>query len=335
MEIAELNKKISEKNFDNVYFFFGDESYLKDFYIGKIINSVVGDGMEAFNLSEYKNSITSEELTDTVEQPPVMGEYKVVYLNELNVFKGDSKLRDKLLEVLSDIPPFCMLIIREESTDSKTKLGKSLQEKASCVKCEYPSDSDMRAFVIREFKNRGKAISPQLAEYFILNSERKMYTVINTIDAICAYLYDREEVTKQAVDTFLVQSMETVVYNLSEFIVTKDFENAYKLLNKLKLTQTKNPPQALFSLISRHIMGIYITYLAQKSTINDNETAMLLGPRTQSFVVKKYQRQLRNVNVSKLPQIVKFCADNDYKLKNSLISDPYLPIYELFAYFKD
>ena len=134
MGIAELNKKISEKNFDNVYFFFGDESYLKDFYIGKIINSVVGDGMEAFNLSEYKNSITSEELTDTVEQPPVMGEYKVVYLNELNVFKGDSKLRDKLLEVLSDIPPFCMLIIREESTDSKTKLGKSLQEKASCVK---------------------------------------------------------------------------------------------------------------------------------------------------------------------------------------------------------
>ena len=128
MEISELNKKISNKEFDNVYFFFGDESYLKDFYIGKIIKSTVEEGMEAFNLSEYKNSITSEELADTVEQPPVMGEYKVVYLNELNVFKGDSKLRDKLLEVICDIPPFCILIIREENIDAKTKLYKKLLE---------------------------------------------------------------------------------------------------------------------------------------------------------------------------------------------------------------
>ena len=264
-----------------------------------------------------------------------MGEYKVVYLNELNVFKGDSKLRDKLLEVICDIPPFCILIIREENIDAKTKLYKKLLEVACHVKCEYPSDSDMRAFIVREFKNRGKVISPQLAEYLVSQSDKKMYTIVNTIDAICAYLYDREEVTKQAVDTFVVQSMETVVYNLSEFIVTKDFENAYKLLNKLKLNQSKNPPQALFSLVSRHIMGIYITYLAQKGGLSDSETASLIGPKIQSFIVKKYQRQLKNINVSKLPQIVQFCAENDYKLKNGLISDPYLPIYELFAFFKD
>lgn len=333
MEIAQLNKKISEKEFENVYFFFGDEEYLKDFYIQKIIKSTVSEGMEAFNLSEYKNSITIDGLKDTVEQPPVMGEYKVVYLNELNIFKSDAKLRDKLSEMLDDIPDFCILIIRETNTDSKTKLGKKLQSKACCVKCEYPSDNDMRAFVIREFKKREKTISPQIAEYFVLNSEKKMYTVINTVEEVTAYLYDSTEVTKRALDNFLSPSMETVVYNLSDFIVTKDFEKAYELLNKLKLTQTKNPPQSLFSLISRHILGLYITFLAQKGGINDTETAMLIGPRTQSFVVKKYQRQLRNINVEKLPDIVNFCAESDYKLKNGLVSDPYLPIYELFAYF--
>lgn len=333
MEIAQLNKKISQKEFENVYFFFGEEEYLKDFYIQKIIKSTVPEGTEAFNLSEYKNSLTHEELTDTTEQPPVMGDYKVVYLNGLNIFKSDAKLRDTLTEMLDDIPDFCILIIREESSDAKTKLGKKLQEKACCVKCEYPSDSDMRAFVVREFKKRGKTISPQIAEYFVLNSEKKMHTVINTIEETTAYLYDVAEVSKKALDNFLVQSSETVVYNLSDFIVTKDFDKAYELLNKLKLTQTKNPPQTIFSLISRHILGLYITSLAQKGGINDAETAMLIGPRTQSFVVKKYQRQLRNVNAEKLPQIVNFCAENDYKLKNGLLPDPYLPIYELFALF--
>lgn len=333
MEIAQLNKKISQKEFDNAYFFFGDEEYLKDFYIQKIIKSTVPDGTEAFNLSEYKTSVTHEELSDTVEQPPVMGDYKVVYLNELNIFKNDAKFRDTLTEILDDIPDFCILIIRETNTDSKTKLGKKLQTSACCVKCEYPSDSDMRAFVVREFKKRGKSIAPNLAEYFVLNSEKKMHTVMNTIEETTAYLYDVNEVSKKALDNFLVQSMETVVYNLSDFIVTKDFEKAYGLLNKLKLTQTKNPPQSLFSLISRHILGLYITFLAQKSGIGDNETAMLIGPRTQSFVVKKYQKQLRNIDAEKLAQIVNFCAENDYKLKNGLVSDPYLPIYELFALF--
>ncbi len=333
MEIAQLNKKISSQEFDNIYFFFGDESYLKDFYISKIIKSTVSEGMEAFNLSEYKNSVTIEELSDSVEHPPIMGEYKVVYLNELNVFKSDAKFRDKLTGMLDNIPDFCILIIREEANDAKTKLSKKLQSDACCVKCEYPSDSDMRSFCIREFKKRGKVISPALAEYFVGNSERKMHTIINTIEEISAYLYDQTEVTKQAIDNFLVQSMETVVYNLSEFILTKEFEKAYDLLNKLKLTPSKNPPQALFSLISRHILGLYVTSLAQKNNISDAETAKILGPRTQSFVIKKYQRQLRSIKTENLPKIINFCAESDYKLKNGLLSDPYLPIYELFAFF--
>ena len=333
MELSELNKNISEKKFSNLYFFLGEENYLKDFYINKIISSAVDAGMEAFNLSVYKNQITPDELTDCIEQPPVMGEYKVVCLNELNIFKGDSKLRDKLLEVIDDIPEFCILIIRETQADSKTKLYKQL-EKVSCkINCAYPDDATMRAFVAREFKARGKNASPAIINKIVTECEQKMHTVLNVIEAICSYLGGTPDVTEEVTENFIVRSIETVVFNLSEFIVTKQFEKAYELLNKLKLKPSQNPAPQLFSLISRHILGIYITHLSKEAGFNLSETVAVIGNNTRDFVVKKYQNQLRNIDASKLGEIIEFCAESDYKLKNGHFRDMYLPIYQLISMF--
>ncbi len=333
MEIKELNKNISEGIFSNIYFFHGEENYLKDFYIQRIINAVVPDGMDAFNLFTFKNDVTAGEIKDAIEQPPLMSDYKVVYLNELDISKQNSDFRDKMAEIIDDIPGFCILIIRETAVDGKLKLIKSLEKNACSVKCVYPDTDTVRAFITREFKNRNKKISPQLAQKIAVECEQKMYTVLNVIEAVCGYLHDKDEITCEAVDTFMVQSFETVVFNLSEFIVTKQFTKAYEVLNKLKLKPSKNPAPQLFSLISEHILSIYIVYLAGKSGFSQKETLAALGNNKREFLIKKYQNQLRNIDANKLPDIIKFCSETDYKLKNGLISNLYLPIYELISMF--
>ncbi len=332
MEISELNKKISEKDFSKIYFFFGDEDYLKDFYIQKIINSTVSEGMEAFNLFTFKDTSDIAGIMDAIEQPPLMSEYKVVYLNETDFSKASSDFRDKMLEIIDDIPDYCILIIRETATDGKLKLIKTLEKNACSVKCVYPDEATVRAFITREFKKRNKTISPQLAQKLAIECETKLYSVINVIEAVCSYLKETDEVTNEALEMFTVQSFETVIFNLSEFIVTKQFTKAYDVLNKLRLKPSQNPAPKLFSMISDHIMGIYIVYLADNAKIPQNELAVLLGNK-RDFVIKKYRNQLRNIDVSKLPEIIKFCAENDYKLKNGLISNMYLPVYELISMF--
>ncbi len=332
MDISELNKCIDERNFSKIYFFSGDEDYLKDFYIQKIIKAVIPEGMEAFNLFTFKDNTDIVGIMDAVEQPPLMSEYKILYLDEVDISKASADFRDKMLEIIDDVPDFCILIIRETSPDGKLKIVKALEKSACSVKCIYPDTETVRAFVTREFKKRNKKISSALAQKIAVECETKLYAILNVVEAVCGYLNEKEEVTTDAVDMFMVQSFETVIFNLSEFIVTKQFNKAYDVLNKLKLKPSQNPAPKLFSMISDHIMGIYVVYLADKAGLSQNEIISLLGNK-RDFVIKKYRNQLKNIDEKKLPQIIKFCAENDYKLKNGLLANMYLPIYELIALF--
>ncbi len=335
MDLKSLNQTINNRNFSSLYFFYGEEDYLKEFYCNRIIQTVVDDSLACFNLFHYQNPPTPEELVNAMEQPPVMADYKVIYLNELDILKCDSAFRETLLKQLEEPAEFLIVLIRETTADKRSRLWNLVQKKGETIECKYPSDGDMRAFINREFQKRGKKISAPLIEKILREQEPKMHSVLNLIETVCAYLQDMETVSEQSLDRFIQKSLETVVFDLSEALVNRKKEEAYTLLNKLKLNQTKNPPQVLFSLLTRHISGLYLTTVGQQEGIPTQEIKKLIGKNTPDFVISKYLRQAKNIPPRKLETLIAFCSDMDYKLKSGKISDPYLLIDTLFLKFWD
>ena len=333
MDIKELNKKISEKQFSNIYFFHGDEEYLQDYYCNRLVNALVDPAFSAFNLFSYKDPIEKGELIDAVEQPPMMSEYKVCFLNNINIQKCDQQFKDALAEVIADVPEFTVLMIKDNGLDKRSKIWTALKKHAEIIECKHLPPADMRAFIGREFKNRGKKITSELADKIIMQHEKSMYSVVSLIDTVSAYLQDQDVVTEKVLTEFIKKSLDAVIFDLSDALVARDKKKAFDILNELKLTQTKNPPQVVFSLLARHIMGISICLINQEGRVPPFETAKLLGKNTPEFVGGKYQRQAGGIKEEKLNDLVQFCAETDFKLKTGQISDPYNGIYMLFAKF--
>ncbi len=333
MELKELNRTITEKQFSNLYVFYGEEDYLKEFYANRIIQSVVDENFACFNLFHYQNLPDKQELRNALEQPPMMAEYKVVYLNQTDVMKAPADFRDALTEQMKNLAPFTILIIRETAVDKRSAIWTTAKNQGVTVECNYPSPSDMRAFINREFTKRQKKIPAFLVDKILNEAEPNMYATINLIDTVCAYLQDTETVTEQVLNQFMQKSMQAVIFDLSEFLVTGQKEKAYQLLNQLKLTPSKTPPQMIFTLLSRHISGMYLAKVSQEERIPTAEMKPLLGKNVPDFVITKYLKQGKNIPVSKLEQLIVFCSETDFKLKSGQISDPYLGIYTLFLKF--
>lgn len=333
MDLKALNQAISQQKFSNLYFFFGEEDYLKEFYINRILHTVVEDAFSCFNLFHYQEQPDKEELLNALSMPPVMAEYKVVYLNQLDLSKCDSAFRETLTEQMENLAEFVILIIRETQVEKRSKIWQTAQKKGETIECKYPSASDMRAFISREFTKREKQISPRLIDKIIEENEQSLHSVMRLIETVCAYLQDTATVTEQSLNEFMQKSMQTVVFDLSEALVNRKKEEAYRLLNQLKLNQTKNPPQVLFSLMARHISGLYLAAAGQKERLQTPEIKKMLGKNIPDFVVQKYAKQARNLSLSKLEELILFCAETDYKLKTGQIADPYLGIYTLFLKF--
>lgn len=333
MELKELNRAINEKNFSNLYFFYGEESYLQEFYINRIIQSVVDDHFGCFNLFHYQNVPEKTELLNALNQPPIMAEYKVVYLNQVDLGKASADFREALSEYMKNIAPFTILIIRETALDKRSAIWNTAKKHAVTVECNFPNQADMRAFITREFTKRQKKIPSNLVDKMINDGEPSLYATVNLIETVCAYLQDTDTVTERVLDLFLQKSLQAVIFDLSEYLVTRQKEKAYQLLNQLKLTPTKTPAQMIFALLCRHITGIYLAKVSHEERIPNAEIKPLLGKNTPDFVIGKYLRQGANISVSKLEKLISFCSEADYKLKSGQVTDPYLGIYTLFLQF--
>lgn len=333
MELKELNRTITEKQFSNLYVFYGEEDYLKEFYANRIIQSVVDENFACFNLFHYQNLPDKQELQNALEQPPIMAEYKVVYLNQTDVMKAPADFREALTEQMKNLAPFTILIIRETVVDKRSAIWTTAKNQGVTVECNYPGPSDMRAFINREFTKRQKKIPASLVDKILNEAEPNMYATVNLIDTVCAYLQDTQTVTESVLDQFMQKSLQAVIFDLSEFLVTGQKEKTYQLLNQLKLTPSKTPPQMIFTLLSRHISGMYLAKVSQEERIPTAEIKPLLGKNVPDFVITKYLRQGKNIPISKLEQLIIFCSETDFKLKSGQVSDPYLGIYTLFLKF--
>ena len=113
---------------------------------------IIGGGaaglMAAVNAadSSHKENCEIKEVISSIENVPVFSEKKVVYLDNIDIFKKDATFRDGLLNAILDLPNYTILIIKENKTDEKTKLGKEIKSKGAIIKCDYPDDSTMKAF---------------------------------------------------------------------------------------------------------------------------------------------------------------------------------------------
>ena len=113
-EITErdLKKQIKDKDFACLYMIYGDEAYLKDYYACRICDMAVDSALRDFNFHRFEGkSLDFDALSDAVEAFPMMSARTCVLLKDVPVDALAQNERDKLMQILSDIPPTCTVVL--------------------------------------------------------------------------------------------------------------------------------------------------------------------------------------------------------------------------------
>jgi len=76
VEISEFNTTVKNKIFRNLYFFCGEEEYLKELYIKRLIDAAVDTSQRAFNLFSFKENCEIKDVLSSIENVPVFSEKK-------------------------------------------------------------------------------------------------------------------------------------------------------------------------------------------------------------------------------------------------------------------
>ena len=236
MSVKILNENLKSKNFSTLYYIFGEEEYLKNFYFSQLKSNVVQD-LPEFNITEFDSKTYNFlDFSNSVNSYPMMAEKKLVTVVDFDnsVLKGNAS--KELSSFLKTIPEFCVVAFFDSQAKTITPSNPLQKLIASaggvCVEVKKPDMRSLSSWVNRHFKSYNKTISTEDMNYLIDIADCDMMSLDNEINKLCTYVTG-EIVTKGDIDKIVTRSIETNRYEIADAFCNKNYSKIFEIVDLL------------------------------------------------------------------------------------------------------
>lgn len=250
-----LKTAIREKNPDRLYFFHGEETFLLQYYLEQLRKLLTDELTESFNFHKLTTeNFDIRSFADAVENLPMMAERTMVWVDEIDIFKMGESDREKMAEILGDIPEYCTVVCTYETTPWKPdkrqkKLWEAVDKNGTVVEFAKQEQKDLIPWITRHFAANKKRISPDLCAYLIDITGGTMTALAGEVSKICAYS-GAEDICKSDIDAVTEPVLDAVVFQMTDLLGQGEYGAALvKLRTLLKMQQE---PIAILGAIGGH-----------------------------------------------------------------------------------
>lgn len=312
--MQQLKKQIKEKQIEGIYLLYGEEQFILNAYLEKVIEAAIFGSDSVMNLDIFEASGTSmDKIIDAMDTLPFLGEKRVVVLKELELFasKNTSKA-DQLMNALESIPKTTVLLIVEEGIDKRTKLYKKLNTIGKCYEFNRLSEDELVQYIAGQLGKQDKMIEKSVAKHFIHSVGFDLATVHNELEKLIAYCKDTQIISAEAIDLVCTKSVENRIFDLVDCMGTSKRQHALNLYHDLIVL--KEPPTRILFMITRQFRLILQTKLLLEKGISRKEIASAL--KIPPFVLDKNIKQARHFTINQLKQALQECLEAEVAMKN-------------------
>ena len=257
--ISELKMAIKQRSLGRLYFFHGEETFLLHHYLEQIKKLLLDPLTESFNYHRLNNeSFELRAFADAVENLPMMAESTLVQVDDVDIFKLNESDREKVAEIIRDIPDYCTVIFTYITATWKPdkrlkKLWDAVDSSGLIVEFAKQDQKDLIAWVTRHFAANNKKITTNLCAYLIDITGGTMTALNSEIDKLCAYS-GAEEIKKSDIDAVTEPVLDAVVFQMTDFLSAGHYDQAIQKLQQLLKMQQE--PLAILGAVGGHFRRI-------------------------------------------------------------------------------
>ena len=301
-----------------LYIFHGEEVFLLHHYFEQLKKQLLDELTESFNFHKLNNeSFDIQTFADSVEAMPMMAEATLVQVDEVDLFKLPEPERNKLAEILSDIPDYCTVVFTYETVPWKPdkrlkKLWEAVDSNATVVEFAKQGQRELIAWVSRHFLARGKRISNDLCAYLIDITGGTMTALIGEIGKIASYS-GADEIKKNDIDAVTEPVLDAVVFQMTDLMGEGKYGQA--LLKLQTLLKMQQEPLGILGAIGGHFRRISTARTLLGSGRGASELARLYG--ISEYAARKSMEAARRFHPEFCDKAAELVMETDYNMKTS------------------
>ena len=321
-DLEQLKKDLKSGDLRSLYFMYGEESYLKEYYLNSCKEQLIGDSPFAdFNLFEFDKDVPLEQLRDAVDSYPAMAERKLVIVRDYDPFKATGAAAEFLLELFVNLPDYLCLVFYydtiEFKPDKRTKLYTAAKKSAQFVEYTHLDERQLIDWIKRRFRSLGKYIEAETCQYMIFLCGNSMTNLITEIEKAASFS-TVDTISEYHINSVCSPVMDAVIFDLTDAITENQYGKAISLITNL-LVQ-KNNEVSIFTTIFKHIQRLYLAKLNQINRGGEQELLALIGT-SSSYFARKISVSAQKLPIQWLRDALLLCAVTDSELRDSNISD--------------
>ncbi|SFP11397.1 DNA polymerase III, delta subunit [Oscillibacter sp. PC13] len=313
-----LKNDISASTIGCGYLFYGEESYLREYYLGELRKKLVPAGFEEFNYHRMEGKeLTVQTLSEMAEAMPMLAERTLIVVTDFDLFKLNEEQREKLIAFLGDIPPYCCVVFVYDTVEYKPnktmkKLCKAIADHVEAVEFRPADNSDLVTWIARRFRALGKDIDRQTAEYLIFICGGLMTGLVPEITKIGTYAKGKT-ITQKDIDAVADPVLSAEVFKLSDAVLKGNYDEAARILGDLLKMQTE--PIMILAALGSQLRRIYTARMAIDSG-KDKYWLMELWDMKSDYPAKLLISAAQQTSAGWCADAVKMCQVLDRRMKS-------------------
>ena len=309
-----LKKDLSAGKPGQLYIFHGEETYLRDHYLGRLREAILTGGLGEFNRHNIgAKEMSPHALEEAVDCLPMMAERTLVEVADFDLFKAGEK--EEYIRILSNLPDYCCLIfvydVLEYKPDARTKLAQAVKAHGTAVNFPRQGQRELTDWVRRHFKALGKDIDPRLCWELIELCGDLMHNLQQEISKIAAYAKE-DHITRADIEAVAAPQLSAVVFRIADAIGEKNFDRAAATLGELY--QMQKTPYEILSALGKQMRQLYSARLALAGGKGSGYVAQLWGMR---YPADRLMSSARRFSLPWCRRAVVRCAQTDLAMKST------------------
>lgn len=315
--MKQLKEHIKTHAFKPVYLFSGEEKYLLDVYLKRMID-VIFDGQDkTMNLDSFNQDTKDfEKVLGSLETLPFFADKRVVVLDNLDLFNTKNKAKaESLSKKIESVKETTICFIIEDSIDKRVSLFKYINTNGYFCEFTFMDEQELIQFLGRELQKHSIKISTQVAKYFLTTVGFELNIINKEVSKLIDYLGNEEIVTIEAIDDVCIKHIEAKIFELVDAIGSRQREKAMVLYQDM--IAVKEPETRILFMISRQISLIFQVKLMQEKRVNIATIAKKV--KVPEFVAKKLVMQSQKFSIENLNEHIKSLVDLEYGFKSGKI----------------
>lgn len=221
-----------KKGIENLYIFYGPETYFHDQYISLLARKIFTDpsAKDFNNHIFYGGESTVADILSTCLSYPMLSDFKMVTVKQFDKLSIDNK--DSLLNYFNNPQKSTVLVLSAESW-GKSSLHKQLMNSSVSVNCRTLYDREVYAWVKSKFQDKNLEADSAAISFLIENTGYNLLRLNVEIEKIIDFLPAGKKISQEIVSDITGFSREINIFNLQKELGAQNLKNSLKLCLKL------------------------------------------------------------------------------------------------------